>query len=350
MMIRTHKRKEPEKILIIRLSAIGDVLLTTPVIRMMKRRFPESSIDFVVKEEYVPLLRSNSNLNFIWGFDPDKGFAELRRVLREIRAVRYDLVVDFQVNLRSIIVSLFSMGRQKVHVRLKRWKRFLLVHFRIDLYSKVEPVPIRFLQSLKSFEVKDDGKGLDLAVEEDAQRTILQELEKRSLNQKQKIIAIAPGAGRATKRWLEKGFADVSDHFLRIGYCVVLMGGRQDQKVCQRISRHINPAPLNFSGLLSLEESTALLSRSDLLITNDTGLMHMASALGKPVVAIFGPTSRHLGFMPFRTAAVVVERPLSCRPCSYHGTEHCPKDHFKCMKEIRTIDVIRAAEAFAGRG
>ena len=164
------------------------------------------------------------------------------------------------------------------------------------------------------------------------------------MQSEKKIIVLAPGASKMTKRWLSENFAKLGDRLLKMNYQVLLVGGYQDKQICKNIEETMVQPPENFAGLLSLQETAALINESVLLISNDTGVMHMGAALKKPVVAIFGPTTHHLGFVPFRTQSIVVEKSLSCRPCSYHGTDVCPKGHFHCMKDIPVEDVLKAAK------
>ena len=339
-----RKSEEVHRILVVRFSAMGDVLLTTPLVRMLRKRFPDAPIDFLVKAPYEPLLRTNVHLNHILTFSAEKGFPEWIRILRRIRATTYDTIIDLQANFRSRLLRLFAKGRITIPYRPPRWRRFLLVHFRINTYKETKSVALRFLDLVSVLGVEDDGKGLELWVEEKAKHSVASHLKKRGYQEGEKIIALAPGAGRKTKRWPTEKYADTGNHFSRIGYRVVLLGGRGDGDVCEEVAQKMDSRAWNFAGQFSLQETAALLLQSKLLVSNDTGAMHMAAAVGKPVVAIFGPTTRHLGFMPFRASCTVIEKSLPCRPCSYHGTDACPKGHFRCMREIESSDVIRAAE------
>lgn len=340
---------EPRRFLVIRLSAMGDVLLATPLVRWLKNRFPEADIDFLVKKPYEPLLRANQHLHRVLAFDTEErgGFW---RVLKQIRGGGYDFVVDLQASPRSAVLRFFSGIPKKACYRPGRWKRFLLVHFRLDVYGKVRPVPLRYLDAVFSWGVEDDGLGLELEVREETNQSVSAILKERGIGKNEKIVALAPGAGRATKRWLVEGFAEVGSYWGRKGKRIVLLGGEGDREVCASVSGRMTSPPLDLSGMLSLQQTAALLQKVELLLTNDSGVMHLGSALGRRVVAIFGPTTHHLGFTPFRIPSVVVERFLSCRPCSYHGTNVCPEGHFKCMKEIRSSDVIRAAERLLAEG
>jgi lipopolysaccharide heptosyltransferase II len=332
------------RILIIRLGAIGDVLLSTPVVRVLSERFPELRIDFLTKEAYISILKNHSNLNRVIGFSQKRGFRALHEILRFIRRGKYDAVVDLQNNLRSRIFTRFSGVKFRKTFHSGRIKRFFLVHFRWNVYRDIQPVPLKYLRTVRDLGAEDDGKGLDLFVEPAAERSVRAKFKKTGVRSSEPILALAPGAGRATKRWPCEQFANVGLHFVRKGFQVVILGGPKDADACESVRSRMSDSSVSFCGILTLQETAALLKHSVLLVTNDTGLMHMASALKKKTVAIFGPTTRHFGFFPFRSPAAVVETDLRCRPCSYHGTEHCPKRHFRCMLAISSAEVIGAAE------
>ena len=220
-----------------------------------------------------------------------------------------------------------------------------MVRFRKFRDAEDKPIPLRYLDAVSSWGVSDDGLGMELVVKDDAKHSVTMKLKKGGIDINGNIVVLAPGAAHATKRWPAERFAGVGSYLIERGNRVVLVGGENDRSICREVEDWMRHQPLNLAGKLSLQETAAVLKKSNFLISNDTGVMHMGAALGKPVVAIFGPTTRYLGFFPFRTRSLVVERPVSCRPCSYHGTETCPRDHFQCMDQIHTSDVIRAAEA-----
>lgn len=328
---------------------MGDVLLTTPLIRMLKKRFPGAKIDFMVKARYAPLIQSHPCIDRIWTFSPEQGFSEIWRHIRRIRSVDYDAVVDLQSNIRSWLLRIFSGARRKFRYRLGRGRRYFLVRFGMHRNERYLPVPLRYLASVSSWDIEDDGLGLEFVVEEGAKQSISSHLVGAGMKENEQIVVLAPGATRWTKRWPADHFAEVGNHFSRKNIRVVLVGGEMDREVCSRVERSMTSPVLNWAGRLSIQETAALLDASMLLVSNDTGVMHMGAALGKPVVAVFGPTTHHLGFFPFRTSSIVVERPVHCRPCSFHGTEQCPRSHFQCMKQIHNSDVIRAAETLLER-
>jgi len=337
------KNKPGLKFLIIRFSAIGDIILTTPLVRTLRKRFPDAEIHFLVKKEFSVLLRNNQHLDKILEFDSKAphSLADMRRL---IKSAAYDRIIDLQVNNRSLLLTLGSGCKQKIKFNHRRIKRFLLVKLKIDRYTKVTPVPLRFIIAAQPWGVLDDGQGLDFFVEPQAVYDVNQALSQFG-KLVSKILILAPGAGRATKCWREKGFADAGNHFSRLGYQVILIGGINDKKICSRVFEMLSGEDkINLCGQFSLPQTAALLQRAALVITNDTGIMHLSCALDTPVTAIFGPTTHQLGFFPFRARAWVVEKELACRPCSYHGTAICPEGHFKCMKELESARVIAASE------
>jgi heptosyltransferase-2 len=341
-----HENEAAGRILILRLGALGDVLLATPVIRALSARFPESRIDFLTKEAYIPLLKGNPGLNGVIGFSPEKEIRGLIETVRRIRAGRYGVVVDLQNNFRSRLFTRFSGARIRKTYRSGRLRRFALVHFRMDRYRESVPVPLKYLATVRSFGAEDDGKGLDLFLDDSVRESVQTRLERAGVASGASIVALAPGAGRPTKRWPAKRFAEVGRHFGGRGFRIAILGGPNDGEACAAVLEGIGPTSFSFCGSMTLPETAALLERSALLVTNDTGVMHMASALKIPTLAVFGPTTRHFGFFPFRSPAKVLERDLPCRPCSFHGTDRCPETHFKCMQTISSGDTVSAAERF----
>ncbi len=338
----------PPRFLLMRLSAMGDVLLATPVLRMLKKSRPGCRIDFLVKNTYVSLLKANPHVGRILVFDSAGGLRGLLALARSIRNSRYDAVVDLQGNFRSRVLSFFSGAPLRSRACMHRFRRFLLVHFGWNTYRRIVPVPLRYLDSLP-FGVEDDGEGLELEVPDAAVSKVRGLLNIPARSKKAMIAALAPGAGRATKQWPADRFAETGRELADRGWHIVLVGGKNDAGVCARVSQAMRteqaPAPSDLSGKLSLLETAAVLQLSGILITNDTGVMHMASATGTRTVALFGPTTHHFGFMPFRGRTEVVEVDTGCRPCSYHGTESCPQKHFRCMLDISARDVTERALA-----
>jgi heptosyltransferase-2 len=213
-------------------------------------------------------------------------------------------------------------------------KQFLLVYLKINTYRSITSIPERYLKIASEFGVQDDGKGLELFWQPEQNYSALSKAEKAGLNTHAAYICLAPGAAHFTKRWPVESFLQLSEkvkHDYKIK--IVVLGGKDDVELGKYLAR---PGQIyDLTGKLSLLESAVILSKSIAVVTNDSGLMHMATAVKVPVVAIFGSTVREFGFFPFKDPARVLEnKNLSCRPCTHIGRSHCPRKHFDCMLKI----------------
>ena len=331
-----------KKILIIRFSSIGDIILSTPLIRAVRKHYPEAEIDFVVKQEFSDLVKTNPHLNHIYVFDKSK-LNDLRRIKKEVRSKGYHWVIDIHKNFRSRILRK-GIGAKVTSYHKMIWKRTLLVWWGWNLFKQIIPVYQKYFQAVEPMGIKYDGMGTEIVVPIEIQDIVKDKLIKGGYETQRPLITICPGASFANKRWLPDRFARVADK-LRQSYQaqIAFAGGPQDHELCKQI---IGQLPFgrafNFAGKFDLLQSAALLGHSSLVITNDSGLMHLAQAQKVPVVAIFGSTTGELGYFPLPGKSVVVELPVSCRPCSHNGLDKCPKGHFKCMKDITEDQVIQA--------
>ncbi|MBN2355607.1 glycosyltransferase family 9 protein [candidate division KSB1 bacterium] len=323
----------PQKILVIRLSSIGDILLTTPLLRHLRQRFQHADIDFIVKKQYADLLRTNPHLSHLLLFD-QKSKHELSRMRAEILKNDYDLILDIHKNFRSIYLSGFLPHTKVIRYHKYYFKRFFLVHFGWNLYRQIIPVHQRYLQTISRWHIQDDGAGLDLVLDETEAGPIIERVTRFADGRS--VIGMAPSAAFANKRWPLEYYAELGKKMqLHDNTCLVLIGDNRDRNITEQIAEQLPQQPLNLAGELSLMETAAAIHCLNLFVTNDTGPMHMASALKIPTLAIFGPTTRELGFFPLGRHSQVVENlDLSCRPCTHMGRNHCPKKHFRCMTDI----------------
>ena len=336
--------RKPAKILIIRLGAIGDILLATPLIRCLRTAYPDARIEFLVKERFAELLEHNPYLSKTLKFDEAGGLGEIARWRRRVGAERYDVILDLHSNIRSVLMTAFLMRQRVSRIDKGLLRRFAYVHLRWKTLPERSSVTARYFEAANGLGLLDDGGGLDLFVsEEKGYRPRIPVVKDEPL------VALVPGAGYFTKRWPEEHWVALGNLLSdRFGASLALVGGEEDVEVCRAISSRLNGAVVNLAGKTRLLESAAVLQGADLVITNDCGPMHMAVALKKKVVAIFGGTTEALGFFPYGTAHVVVENhSLPCRPCSHIGRDSCPLSHFRCMREITPGEVARAAEVLA---
>jgi ADP-heptose:LPS heptosyltransferase len=320
-------------ILIIRFSSIGDIVLTTAFIRQVRAAFPEARIDYLIKKPFSQLIRYNPHINTIYTFDSSSKFSGLKSLREELKKNDYRFIFDLQNNfLSNYILKAFPKAEIGQIDKLKV-NRALLVYFKINRYREIFPVPLRYLKTAQFAGVKDDRLGLELFLGGEIKPPVING----------KYIALAPGAAHYTKRWPIERFKElietITNHF---NYSIVLLGGKEDVETPSSLESL--PHLINYCGKLTLLESAAVIKNAQLLISNDSSLMHIAAAVKTPIAAIFGSTSAELGFFPFRAKSVVIEKKLWCRPCTHIGRKSCPLGHFKCMKEIMADDVFRAVE------
>ena len=339
----------PEKILIIRLSSIGDIVLATPLARVLRARFPSSHIDFLVRKEYAELVRYNKNLNRIVEFDAMNGFSGLRTLKRQLRAEHYDIVLDIHNSLRSRYLRILIGAENVVVVNKRIFARIMLVKFKKNFYRGFVSISDRYIEIVKKFCVRNDHAGLELHIPDEVRARVKKRMAVLRVDRNKKIIGFCPSAKHATKCWPQERFAELGIRLSNeYSAKILLFGGLADKNRCRAIANAINAqsgngSVVDFSGELSLLETAAAMEYCNILVTNDSGLMHIASAMKKKIAAIFGSTVREFGFFPIGTESVIVERTgLYCRPCSHIGRSTCPEGHFRCMNEIQVEEVAKA--------
>jgi heptosyltransferase II len=317
-------------VLVVRFSAIGDILLTTPLLRAIRTRHSGARIAVLTKEQYVPLLSHNPHVSEVLGVAPGEG---IRAIAERIRGVRYTHLLDLHGNLRSHALRRLAPGRWRSYA--KRWlERTLLITVKRDIYDGDAPVAERYFEAARELDVVPDGQPPDFFIGEDADREVAGRLLDLGLGQDRPFVAMAPGAAHATKRWPVEYWVDLARRIIPTGADAVIVGGPHDAELAARISQLAGAGVASLAGSLGLQETGAVIRRAEVLISGDTGVMHMATGVGTPVVALFGPTVRQFGFFPYRSAAGVVELDLPCRPCSAHGSARCPLGHHRCMRQM----------------
>jgi heptosyltransferase-2 len=309
-----------KKILIIRLSSLGDVLLTTPLIRTIKKKNPSIQIDFVVREQFSDAVQYNPNLNKIYKYSNSK--SEKQNLFKFLSLEKYDLVIDLQNNLRSKEI-LRQLQCRALQFKKSNFKKFLLVHFKINRLKDQPQIPLRYAEAAGINELDDDGLEFFAENSPDVR-----------LNKNENYIGLCPGAKHFTKRWPKDYFIELGKKLESANYKILLFGGPGEVQICDEIMNALKSAQ-NLCGT-SLLQLVADMKMCKVIYTNDSGLMHIASAVKVPVVAFFGSTVKEFGFYPYKTKSIELEiENLSCRPCTHIGRNTCPKIHFKCMKEIK---------------
>ncbi|MFC1513974.1 lipopolysaccharide heptosyltransferase II [candidate division KSB1 bacterium] len=334
-----------QKFLIIRLSSIGDIILTTPLIRALRKKYPNAIIDFIIKERFIDLVKSNPNLNTVISFNEKGGFQELRKLKHLIKNENYDYIIDIHKNFRSYYLRTWLRKTEILKYSKDYVKRTLLVKFGIDRFESVVPVYQKYFGAAETLGVEYDGKGTEINIPSGIRSYINSEIKENGYDPKRPFIILCPGAGFYTKRWMPERFARVGDHFSeKYKALVCVLGNENDSDICKAVIKRMKYPAVNYAGKFSLIEAAGLMTFASLVIANDTGLMHMAQSQKRPVVAIFGSTTRELGYFPFPEGSFVIEKDESCRPCTHNGRDKCPRKHFRCMKDIRSREVINRSE------
>lgn len=322
-----------KKILIIRLSSIGDIVLTTPVVRCIKQQVPGCELHFLTKAKFADVLKYNPYIDKLILLGDS-----LSETISDLRAERYDFIVDLHKNIRSLLIRL-SLRVPSASFNKLNFKKFLLTKFHIDRMPKVHIVD-RYFAAAKRLNVENDGQGLDFFFSDEEKNTNLPLPEAFRSN----YVAIAVGAQHFTKIYP----AEKVGELCRMLYPnkVVLIGGKTDIERGKQIVAMSQGNVINACGQLSLRQSALVLWRSDVVIANDTGMMHIAAALRKPVVSIWGGTVPQFGMYPYMPkgleylSQIIENKQIKCRPCHKLGREKCPKGHFKCMNEINVNQII----------
>ncbi len=326
-------------ILVVRFSAIGDILLTTPLLRAIRTRHPGARLAFLTKERYVPLLSDNPNLNEVVGIGEEDG---IRAIAELVRSVRYSHLLDLHGNLRSRVLRTLVRGPWRGFSK-RRVARRVLIATKRDLYGEPTPMAERYFEAAADLDLDLDGQPPDFFLAPEAEERATAALARQGVGQGRALVAIAPGAAHATKCWPTDGWVRLSRRLVSSGADVVIVGGPDDVGVAQevlagirgRLSGAEERRVGSVAGQLGLQETGAVIRGCAVLISGDTGVMHMATGVGTPVVALFGPTVRQFGFFPYRAArSSVVELPLGCRPCSAQGGPSCPLGHHRCLRAI----------------
>ncbi len=323
------------RVLLVRFSSIGDVLLTTPLVRALRRRHPDAQLVYVTKRAMAPLVADNPHLSQVVALEPDEPIAHLAR---RLRAVQPTHGLDLHGSLRSAALRLLVRGRWSGYAK-RKLARTLLVATKLDLYSGGVPVAERYFEAARRLDVRPDGGPPEFFLGAAARDRVARWLAERGLAGPP-IAALAPGAAHATKRWPIAHWQALAERLREAGYRLVVVGGPEDRGAASQLA----PLAESAAGEFTLQETGACLAHAKVLVSGDTGVMHMATAVATPVVALFGPTVRAFGFFPYHARATVLAQDLRCRPCSTMGTARCPLGHHRCMIDLLPVQVAAAVE------
>jgi len=335
-------KSQPPAFLLLRLSSLGDILLLTPALRALRAAHPSARIDVLLRRRYRELLEGNPHVSNLIFFEEGGGLGAWRELERRLRG-HYEVVADLHTGLRSWRLRRALGAPMTLAYRKRRLARWALVRLKRDLYGSEFSVPLAYLQALEPLGARDDGLGLEWP---GALTRRGEFLDRAGLSRAPDIppVALCPGASFATKRWPLDRWQELATGLLRRGLDLWIFGGPED-RAAGRLLRDLDPARVrDFCGILSPALSGAGLSFCRLAVTHDAGPAHMAAAVGRPVLALFGSTVAQFGFRPFRVPHRLVQAEVSCRPCSHLGFSRCPRGHFRCMMDLAPETVLRHFE------
>ncbi len=327
------------KILVIRLGSLGDVLLTTPVLRELRRLFPHAELHYVTRRRYRELLVNSPCVDTLHLVPNNPGVVSLLGAGMKLRPVRFDLVVDLHSSLRSALLRSALGALSEMHYQPSRKRRLVAAHDGASGGAWAS-LTERFLETLSPLGVQAYPQRLELYWGEAAE----QRAAALTRGMDYPLVAVAPGARWPTKRWLPERFAAVGDTLAReYRATVILVGDGSDKPICDQVASLMEETPRVVVGSTSVLETAAILVKCRLLVCNDSGLLHVARAVGTAVVAIFGPTGPELGYYPWEPYARALSLQMPCSPCTSKGSRRCPKHHFRCMRDLPVETVVEAA-------
>jgi ADP-heptose:LPS heptosyltransferase len=328
---RRKRNNNIRSVLVIRLSSIGDVILTTPVLRALRKKYPDAAISFLVMDAFKDAIQGNTDIDHLIVFPKEKyrGFSGLVRFSRLLNKNDYDLIIDLHAKIRSVVMATLTKGKVLRYKKRSIWKS-ILVPLRLVRYHVDDSIVRNYFKPLKKIQVFFSKEALSFHYDE----THLQKV-----NRYHDVVVFAPGAAANTKQWPAENFAKLGR---MLKEKIVLIGGEAEFDALERIRTEIGDSCQNLAGKLSLKESGALISRSKYVLTNDSGPFHIARGVSKKAFVIFGPTDP--GMFDYDENAILIYAKSPCSPCSLHGDTVCPKGHFDCMRSLtpqKVYDIIQ---------
>lgn len=313
-----HGLSDIKHLLIIRLSSLGDIILTTPVIRAIKEKYPDVKIDFLVKPQFKDVVICNDHLDNVLLYDRENLPDGINN---------YDLILDLQKNRRSKRVLKNYKGKV-VKYNKPQLKKFLLVNFKINLFREIKPVTEMYAENLQGISLRKPPE-IFTECRENVNRQDVAEADNNKT-----IIGVCPGSQHFTKMWPLEYYIKLCSELVNRNFSVYVMGGESDRETGAKIKENV-PAVYDLTNNNDLFATLDYMKKCSAVVCNDSGMMHTATACGVPVAAIFGSTVKEFGFAPYSDNAVIIENEgLKCRPCSHIGRASCPEKHFWCMKEL----------------
>lgn len=316
------------KILIIRFSSIGDIVLTTPVVRIAKTQLENATVHFVTKNGFKSILEANPYIDKVHVLNDN-----LKSLIKELKAENFTHVIDLHNNLRSLKIkrAIDAPNSSFKKLNIEKWQA---VNFKQIHKLPAAHIVDRYLDTLSKFKIKNDLKGLDYFIPES---DVVPASELPETHQSGYIAWVIGGSYFTKMLPTEK----IIDTLRKTSVPVVLVGGPEDMDNGKLIANKIGNQVFNACGKFNLNQSASIVKRASKVLSNDTGLMHIAAAFNKPILSFWGNTIKEFGMYPYmpmnESLSTIMEvNDLRCRPCSKLGFKKCPKKHFYCMQLLET--------------
>lgn len=315
-----------KRILVIRLSSLGDIVLTQPITSALKHKYPQADLTYITKEQFVPLVEAFDTCDRIVTYQGS------RTVLPD---TRYDLIIDLHGKLNTwLLKRKIKAGRIVVYHKRHLLRRLIVRHLTAKTITSTLSLYATVLPQI-GFSEEEVRSLPDPQLQSLATSDLLASLDRRG----RKLIALFPGAVHATKMYPTAQWEEVIQKAGE-NYLFILLGSPAEDHLCRILHDKCPHKTLIPDCHYGLAELISIIGDCDLVLSNDSGPMHIAAALGKAQIALFGATHPRLGFSPMNRKAVILCRDLDCQPCSLHGGHRCPKSHFRCMKEIPAAKIV----------
>ena len=321
---------EKIKYLIIRLSSIGDIVLTTPVVRGIKQQIDNAEVHFVTKKKHASIVRSNPYIDKVHVLNENFNI-----LLEELENEQFDYIIDLHQNIRSNRIKSRLKAAAFSFEKLN-FQKFLLIQFKINRLPEKHVVD-RYLKTVSVFDVENDGNGLDFFIPESEQ---FDKAGLPKLFQKGFMVFVIAGT-YSTKKLPVPKIIEICNS---VDFPVILLGGKNEMEAAREIDTETGENVFSLVGKLSLNQSASLVRDARLVLANDTGLMHIAAAFKKKILSFWGNTVPEFGMFPYQPhpdSKIIEVKDLKCRPCSKLGYDKCPKKHFNCMNQIPVEEAIQ---------
>jgi ADP-heptose:LPS heptosyltransferase len=316
------------KVLVIRFSSIGDIVLTTPILRCIKQQLKDVELHFITKQQFISVIENNPYVDKFHTINQS-----LAEVIPQLKKENYDYIIDLHHNARTLKLKI-ALGKKSFSFNKLNWQKFLIVHFKKNKLPQQHIVD-RYFEAAANIGVTNDGKGLDYFINDKDEIDIVSSLPALFHND---YHALVVGGSYFTKQIPLNKLKEICS---TSSLPLILLGGKEDAAIAEQVYQFHKNKVLNLCGKLNLNQSASIIQQANKVITSDTGLMHIAAAYKKDIISLWGNTIPEFGMGPYlagKNSQVLEVANLSCRPCSKLGYKKCPKGHFKCMNDIQLKD------------